>query len=237
MAKKGNLKGRSQKREVVGRPVRWRAYKQYFLIVCEDQKTEPAYFTHFKNLFPQNTLYLETIGTGLDPLGVVEAAIKCRKELQTLSYREIDFTWVVFDKDDADLDSKKTERFNQAFLRSKDNNISIALSNEVFEVWLLLHFLLPNYDKPIHRKKIYELIEKNIKIFEPNFIYNHGKTDIIRHVLNFGDQNKAISNSIILEKYHGEKNLLDRNPSTDVYKLVLQLNDWIQFYNYQKDTK
>jgi hypothetical protein len=230
MAKRGKLKGRSQKREVIGRLIRRRAYKQYFLIVCEDQKTEPEYFMQFKNLFPENTLYLETIGTGLDPLGVVEAVIKCRKELQTVSNREIDFTWVVFDKDDADLDSKKTERFKDAFLKSKDSNISIALSNEVFEVWLLLHFELPEYKSPIPRRSIYKLLERNINLYAPNYTYQHGKKEIINYVLKFGNQKLAISNSKLLEDFHSDKSPIDSNPSTDVHKLVTAQNEWIRFY-------
>ena len=111
MAKKGHAKGRSRRREKEGRPERWKSYKQYFLIVCEDEVTEPAYFEQFKSLFPEDTLFLKTIGTGYDPLGVIQSAIRIREELTAESGREIDFTWVVFDKDDADENETKIKRF------------------------------------------------------------------------------------------------------------------------------
>jgi hypothetical protein len=137
MAKKGQAKGRSRRREKEGRPERWKVYKQYFLIVCEDEVTEPTYFKHFKDLFPKETLFLKTVGTGLDPLGVVNAAVQKRIELIEESQREIDFAWVVFDKDDADENYAKINRFEQAFQVAGKEKINIAMSNEVFELWLL----------------------------------------------------------------------------------------------------
>ena len=134
MAKKGHAKGRSRRREREGRPERWKSYKQYLLIVCEDEVTEPAYFEQFKSLFPEDSLFLMTIGTGYDPLGVIKSAIRKREELSAESGREIDFTWVVFDKDDADENQTKIKRFEDAFTLAKEANLNIALSNEVFEV-------------------------------------------------------------------------------------------------------
>lgn len=37
------------------RPIRWRRYPYLFLIVCEDEKTEPYYFGKFIKLFPEET--------------------------------------------------------------------------------------------------------------------------------------------------------------------------------------
>jgi hypothetical protein len=140
MAIKGTAKGRSRRREGSGPPIRWKAYKQYFLIVCEDQKTEPAYFESFRIHFPDNTLYLHTLGTGNAPLGVVNSAIAARNQLSLDSNREIDFTWVVFDKDNADDNQTTISNFHQAYQLAKAENINIALSNEVFELWFLVHF-------------------------------------------------------------------------------------------------
>ena len=47
MAKKGNIKKFATK-ETAERPVRFRRYKYLFLIVCEDEKTEPNYFEKYK---------------------------------------------------------------------------------------------------------------------------------------------------------------------------------------------
>jgi hypothetical protein len=55
MAKRGSLK-KFAKKEAKERPVRFRRYKYLFLIVCEDQKTEPAYFEEYVAKIP--TYYL-----------------------------------------------------------------------------------------------------------------------------------------------------------------------------------
>jgi hypothetical protein len=231
MAKKGQAKGRSRRREKEGRPERWKAYKQYFLIVCEDEVTEPTYFEKFRTLFPENTLFLRTIGTGNDPLGVIQTAIQKRNELSEKSSREIDFTWVVFDKDDADLNKSKLKRFEEALQIANLENIHIALSNEVFEVWLLLHFTIPSFDHPIPRNMIYSMLENEIKTFEPDFIYNHGKKEIINLVQMYGNEGLAIANAKILREFHVDKSPIERNPSTDIFILVEELRSWIEFYS------
>jgi len=231
MAKKGHAKGRSRRREREGRPERWKSYKQYFLIVCEDGVTEPAYFEQFKSLFPEDSLFLMTIGTGYDPLGVIKSAIRKREELSAESGREIDFTWVVFDKDDADENETKILRFDDAYKLAKEANLNIALSNEVFEVWLLLHFTMPEYNQPISRKDIYKMLESEIQKFDNSFIYSHGKREILDHVKNFGDEEVAINNAKILKDFHKDSLPIHSNPSTDVALLVEELRSWITFYN------
>lgn len=231
MAKKGHAKGRSRRREREGRPERWKSYKQYFLIVCEDEVTEPAYFEQFKSLFPEDTLFLMTIGTGYDPLGVIQSAIRKKEELSAESGREIDFTWVVFDKDDANENETKILRFDDAYKLAKEANLNIALSNEVFEVWLLLHFTMPEYNQPISRKDIYKMLESEIQKFDPTFIYKHGKKEIIDHIKNFGDEEVANNNAQILKNFHRDSLPIYSNPSTDVALLVKELRSWITFYN------
>ena len=94
MAKRGKVKSRRSK-EVIERPVRYKKYRQFFLIVCEDERTEPDYFGAFTELFPEYTLYLKTVGTGKDPLGVVNQSVLEREKLIELSKKEIDFVWAV----------------------------------------------------------------------------------------------------------------------------------------------
>lgn len=52
-----------------------------FLIVCEDENTEPAYFRQFKNQIPAETIFSKEVGTGLDQQGVVLRAIEERNKL------------------------------------------------------------------------------------------------------------------------------------------------------------
>lgn len=232
MAKKGHAKGRSRRREKEGRPERWKSYKQYFLIVCEDEVTEPAYFEQFKSLFPEDTLFLMTIGTGYDPLGVIQSAIRIREELTAESGREIDFTWVVFDKDDADENETKIKRFDDAYRLANEANLNIALSNEVFEVWLLLHFTLPKHDTSIPRQNIYNLLQSEIQKFDKSFVYNHGKKEILNYVKSYGNEEFALNRAQILRDFHRDSLPINSNPSSDVAILVKELRSWIRFYNY-----
>ena len=63
MAKKGKLK-EFQEKELEERPIRFKRYHYLFLIVCEDENTEPTYFEHFKNQIPEETIFLKPVGTG-----------------------------------------------------------------------------------------------------------------------------------------------------------------------------
>ncbi|MFM6402516.1 MAG: RloB family protein, partial [Planktothrix sp.] len=117
MARKGKL-GKRATKETIERPKRLKPYEYFFLIVCEDGKTEPEYFKQFVDLFPDETLYVRPVGTGLSPLGVVERAISEKAKLEAESKREFgrdDAVWVVFDKDDADLNDTKKQSFERAF--------------------------------------------------------------------------------------------------------------------------
>jgi len=237
MARKGKLADRKKANKIAAtkRPTRVKKYKQFFLIVCEDEKTEPYYFDQFKKEFPKRTLYLEPVGTGRDPLGVVEHALKLRKEYLEIEQKEIDFVWAVFDVDDAAHDKKKKERFEQALEIANRENISIAPSNEVFELWLLLHFIAVPPHKAIPRADIYKQLENEIQKLPAytSFVYRHGKTDIIDILFDQGVEAEAIKRAKKLKKYHqpSSRYILDSNPKTEVDTLVSELREWIKYYN------
>lgn len=231
MAKKGNVKGRSRRREKEGRPERFRRYNQFFLIVCEDTKTEPAYFDQFKKLFPVNTLYLKSVGTGLDQLGVVNFSIKYRGELSKETNKEIDFTWAVFDKDNADKNKTTRSNFETAYTLASANNIKIALSNEAFELWLLLHFSNVSTEVAIPRKDLYEKLKDAINKFNADFLYKHGSPEVLKMVSQYGSEKNAIKRANSMFNALKEKPPIERNPSTELFLLVSELRDWIAYYS------
>ena len=111
MARKGKIKIAIEPIEEEIRPVRSRKYVYFVLIVCEDENTEPAYFKQFEDLFedllPEETVYVKRVGTGRNSLGVVNAAIAERTRIyEENNHREIDETWVVFDKVIANSEEK-----------------------------------------------------------------------------------------------------------------------------------
>jgi RloB-like protein len=207
-----------------------------FLIVCEDQKTEPYYFEKFVHAFPEHTVFLRTVGTGKSSKGVVEQAIIEREKLLTDANKNVDEVWAVFDKDDADKSAGNTARFMEAFSLAKEHRMEVAYSNEAFELWILLHFATVEATTPIPRAEIYERIEAAICQITglADFTYEHGNTNVIDILLRNGNEQKAIAHATKLLETHlkkGNQPLL-ANPSTAVHLLVHKLRDLIAYYSY-----
>lgn len=234
MAKKGKLQGF----EMVGdlqRPQRIKKYKYLYLIVCEDENTERVYFQSFENRIPKETIYLKAVGTGLDPLGVVEKAKKEKAELTALRGKDVDAVWVVFDKDDADKNEARIARFKIAFDMITDEKFKYAFSNEVFELWLLLHLKDVDPDVPLPRATVYEELQRLIRTHEgyEDFDYVHGNASILKVIANVGDEQSALERAdrLIMGQY-GRPHI-DANPVTYVGELVKDLHSWIDYYAYQ----
>lgn len=238
MAKKGKLK-KFAKKEAKERTVRFRRYEYLFLIVCEDEKTEPSYFNKYIEYFPEETLYLKPVGTGRDPKGVVERAIIEKEILELKAKKEVDFIWVVFDKDDADENATKIKNFEDAFSIANNQNFEIAYSNEVFELWLLLHFIDIDKNTPIPRKEIYRLLKEEFQKIDgyKDYDYDHYTIDerTIEIVFKAGNQELAIKRAEALLEHHTENKPLNANPSTKVHLLIKEILDWIKYFSYEPD--
>lgn len=234
MAKRGVVI-KNEPRERDTRPIRWRKYPHLFLIVCEDGNVEPYYFETFKKHIPEDTIFLKAVGTGKSSKGVVEQAIVERKKLSEESKKEVDEVWAVFDKDDADLVPANTLRFEEAFEIAKKESIRLGYSNEVFELWLLLHLTAIDPKEPLPRKKIYEILEAKIKNHPAyvEYVYVHGKTDVIDACIKVGNEPKAIERASELLAFHKAQNNIpiNANPSTTVFVLVKRLRELIEFYS------
>ena len=102
MAKKGKISKHIPSQDIDVRPIKWKRYYHLFLIVCEDQKTEPYYFEKFKEKFPKETVFIRPVCTGRSSKGVVEQTVIERNKLYEESHKTVDEVWAVFDKDDAD---------------------------------------------------------------------------------------------------------------------------------------
>lgn len=237
MAKRGKIqKKETKKEEVQERPIRFRRYEYLFLIVCEDENTEPAYFSTYKAVIPEETLYLESVGAGRDPKGVVEWAIREKQILAKRAKKEVDEVWVVFDKDDADKNKTTIRNFEDAFSIAGSNDFKIAYSNEVFELWFLLHFMDVDENIPLPRAEIYRLLKDVFQAIDgyEEYEYDHYKVDerTIEIVVNAGDRDAAIERAEKLLVHHGGTAPIAANPSTTVHLLVQELLGWIKYYSY-----
>jgi hypothetical protein len=235
MAKKGKLKKPATK-NIIERPVRERHYQYLFLIVCEDEKTEPSYFETYKSQIPEKTIFLETVGTGKDPKGVVEAAIEKRNNLFVRAKKEVDEVWAVFDKDDADKYPSRIERFENAFEIAESEGIKVAYSNEVFELWLLLHLTDVDSKTPLPRNEIYQLLQDNIRRTPKynTYVYNHHRPNpqTVKIILEVGNLETAIQRAELLLEKQKERRPIEANPSTRVHILIQELLNWIEYYKF-----
>lgn len=240
MARKGKLNNKQTESDIE-RPARNRKYTYHILIACEDQTTEPEYFKEYKDSFeaiwPKETLFLKPIGTGRNSLGVVQQAIEERSKLETNDKTTIDQTWAVFDKDDLDKSEGNIERFNKAFDLGKEEKVKIAYSNECFELWLLLHFEKEDPKKAIPRAEIYSRLEKAIQKHQPEFVYEHGNSNVVKLVSKYGDKKAAIKRAEELFNYHNQEKhqAIESNPNTLVYNLVRELDGWLEYYSYEEE--
>ncbi len=233
MAKRGKVSGFATA-ELDERPVRIKRYQYLFLIVCEDEKTEPSYFKRLGAQIPPKTIYLKPVGTGRDARGVVEQAIRERLLLEQEAGKEVDEVWVVFDKDDADLNETRMANFRQAFKIASQARMEVAYSNEVFELWLLLHFVSVSPKKPLARSLIYEMLEEQIRKTNKyaDFEYDHKRptSKTVDIVFEIGNLNLAIERAEKLTAHQTGKEPIAANPSTTVHRLVQTLHAWIRYY-------
>ncbi|GAB3639082.1 RloB family protein [Hymenobacter arcticus] len=236
MANAGKVKSRRGRTPAEDkRPVRWRQYQHIVLIVCEDEATEKLYFeTAFPDL-PENTVFVQSIGTGRDPMGVAEQALIERAALRLKAKKEVDEVWLVFDKDDADREPGKLERFAQALQLAEKENMYLAFSNEVFELWLLLHFVEVDATVPLTRAEIYKQFAKALSPHSSFTTtgYDHKKSKgaaVLKAVSELGDKAQAHFRAEALLAAHGEKPLLETNPSTRVHLLLQSLQGWVEYY-------
>lgn len=174
---------------------------QRFLIVCEGEKTEPLYFEAFK--VPKDVRAIKIFGTGLDPLSLVKETIGLREK------GDYDQVWCVFDVEDHSV-----KDVNEVLNLAHENNIQVAISNQAFELWYLLHFHYHNTatDRKLYREKLTSSLgfgyEKNICIY-PYLIDR---------------QETALQNARRLLKLYRPYDPARNDPSTTVHCLVEELN-------------
>lgn len=137
-----------RKERNVRRKVGVRAIRESFLIVCEGLNTEPDYF----NSFRLTSATVKAVGKGLGTRILVKEAIRIRLEEQKKG-KNYDHCWVVFDKDDF-----PEEDFNAAIKEAESAGFKVAWSNQAFEFWFILHFIL--YHGPLHRSRYVEMLTK-----------------------------------------------------------------------------
>jgi sulfur relay (sulfurtransferase) DsrC/TusE family protein len=204
--------------------------RKRFLIICEGQQTEYNYFKSFQIIGRDTkTVHIDIVPLGAVGITVVKEAKK-RKD-QDGSYQQ-DEVWCVFDRD-AKKENNNQKNFNEAIKLAMENKLNLAISNDAFELWYLLHY--EYYESETHRSNIIKMLTKRlgekfskndanmyekIKDKQSQAIKNAKKLWLIYADLQFIDQNIKLS----IEERMKRHNI---NPSTTVYELVEKLNELI----------
>jgi hypothetical protein len=212
-----------KKKEISRNTAKKREEQKAVLISLEDEKSSKYYFEKLlvdKKLTGE-VIFAKHIGT--DAESVLEAIVKHKREHPKIVYEK---EWAVFDRDD---NSKK--QINSTIQRAKDLGVCIAISNEAYELWLLLHF------EPLTRATNRKDLNKKLNEYFLNYFgqdYSKSAQDVYALIIGF--QNKAISNAknLLLEQVrnHGKLDPEKQNPLTLVYQLVECLNS---LYDKEKD--
>jgi len=185
------------------------------LIALEDTKSSKYYFEELlkdKNLIGQ-VVFAKHCGT--NPSNIINAIIKHKKNNPRTKYEK---EWAVFDRDDWGKN-----QINGAIQRAKTLNICISISNEAYELWILLHF--EKVTKHTSRKELkYKLNIHFNKLYGQD--YSKSSQDIYKFIIGF--QPKAIKNAEYLVKNYindmGQIDPENNNPLTLIYQLVQCLN-------------
>lgn len=195
-------------RSYSGRSTGTKEPKHHFLIVCEGEKTEPNYFKNFR--VPLDVVVDIQAGAGTHT-SVVRKAISTIKDTRG----EYDQVWCVFDRDKNGRNSKS---FTDALQLAEENGISVAYTNDAFELWYLLHF---NYhDTAMPRT---EYVTKLNRLIDGG--YKKNDVDIFQKL---EDKMEVAARNAqrLLTQYEPSRPEND-DPSTTVHLLVEQLRSFM----------
>lgn len=221
--KKVNALGRKERRVDYVEPL------EYYLIVCEGEKTEPNYFNEIKNLinaqYPHRVeikqIEIDIRGEGINTLSLLERAKRYIDELRG----QVTQVWLVYDKDDFPPDRFDTTQY-EAERRSQDGEVSfnVAWSNQCIEYWFLLHFEYLQAD--IQRD---EYIRKLDKYFKDLGVggYRKNRRDIFSILSRHGNLELAIRWAKKSMDEHVGKTPSQSAPATRVHELVGELLRYI----------
>jgi hypothetical protein len=207
-----------------GRKVGVRSIRQYYLIVCEGEETEPNYFRAFIGRLPQGVLQVckfDVKGLGTNTSDLVEKASELAEEVGARSGRKVDRIWCVFDKD-----SFPDNQFNAAIEACNNTeDMAAAFSNEAFELWYLLHFHYVNTGmrRVQYQKKLSEYMTK---ASGKKTRYEKNSPDNYRLMTELGSLDDAIRNAEKLESRYGDdRDYAAQNPRTAVHRLIKELQE------------
>lgn len=193
-----------------------RSIRRLYLIVTEGA-TEAAYLSHFRTTTGPDVV---AVSAGANKQGLVKLAVAERaKRIKSDRYDEDrDETWVVMDRDVDPRNPHDKMHFNEALNLAKKEGIKVALSNDSFELWYLLHF--QEVTGPMHRRDIDKKLSEHLG---RTYKSRHGSSKVEDLFLEtHGNIGLAMERAKRLESAANDAGLVpvDANPITTVPDLI-----------------
>jgi hypothetical protein len=185
-------------------------YKR-FLIVSEGAVTEEQYLNGVKRSRRVRSGDMEFFPPGpTSPVEIVKRARDLQNKARA-SGDKYDFVWCIFDVESG-VDQRARPRLSEAINMANACNVSVALSNPCFELWILLHRQVQ--EASIDRHRVQRLCS-SLALVVGKHIQN------VEQILD--NYPTAREHARALEDKHdreGRREAQDRNPSSRVFELV-----------------
>lgn len=216
--KEERRKAKRRKQSPLTREAPERIEKQFILIVCEGENTEPSYFNRFK----LSTAIIKSVGLGYNTISLVKETVELAKE------DNYDQVWCVFDKDEFEAVD-----FNNAIFLARDKGFGIAYSNQAFEYWLILHFE-DHQGGAMHRNQYAAKLNHYLK----NFGLKYDKKskaitedifDVLQSKLPEKDKTRqeiAIERAEKIYNNYDHRSPAEEESSTSVFRLVREIDKY-----------
>ena len=180
------------------------------LVVCEGEETERQYLEKFARHHKNARIKVEVAEDTGVPFSLVEFAKKYKREIEKKAKRQMDqniaydSVWCVFDVDEH-------PRIPDAKVMAAAHDISMAISNPCFELWLILH--LRESPGMQHRHAMQNLLET----LDPNYDKDVKHVDFPRYVPGY---EQAVKRTRRLDALAHGVGTPGHNPTSNVYELT-----------------
>lgn len=190
------------------------AERQRFILVCEGEKTEPAYFNALKNQYRGALISIEYVAPAGAPITIKDKVkarmVELRREQRYNPSAKADTVWAVFDQDEH-------LKVAEAIVGCESAGAQVAYSNPCFEVWLILHY------EDYHAADNHHQVQKRYQKLDPTYDPNGTKTPDCGLLMN-AVQSAELLAEIQCQRRVEEDTPLGR-PSTTVYKLTRAIRE------------
>ncbi len=185
------------------------AERQRFILICEGENTEPAYFNALKGQYPGALISIEYVAPAGSPITIkdkVQVRMDAlRREQKQNSSAKADTVWAVFDRD-------KHDKVADAIAGCESAGARVAYSNPCFEVWLILH----HHD--YHKADDHHQVQKHYQGLDPIYDPRGRKIPNCAKLMKTVEQAENFAENQC--KRREEEDTALGRPSTTVYHLT-----------------